>query len=419
MTGLAISFPQLVNGPTTLRRFELADAAAFAALHQDPLNVKWTGSQRDMDTARAANYIAGNLAAGWDSGEHLRFAVVEQLAGQPEVVGTVSLHDVFSTGHGATTGGAAGLGIKMLPQGRGTGSAARAVELLCSWAFDTLGLEFLHWRSATANVAGVALARRCGFVAGAPIPGYGHVDSSVADGVILTLSAAQWATQQGATSQLATPLAATPLAATSAPERDPGELGSTATVPELRTDTVVLRALTMADAATLVECCRDAESIRWTTIPLDYSLEHAESFIREIVPQGWQSQKVLTFGVAVPATNALLGTVDLQCKIPGSAAIGINIAPGARGTGAAETAVRLLLDYAFEQLSLRYVRWHAVVPNWGSRKLAWKLGFAFDGELRGSYNDRGTARDEWVLSLAASEPRTPQQPWAGPAPVTR
>ena len=59
------------------------------------------------------------------------------------------------------------------------------------------------------------------------------------------------------------------------------------------------------------------------------------------------------------------------------------------------------------------------VEEWGSRKLAWKLGFHFDGQLRGGYNDRGTPGDRWVLSLAAGEPQAPQEPWTGPAPVNR
>lgn len=404
MSGSATSHthPQLVHGSTTLRRFDISDAAAFAAIHQDSVNVMWTGSQRDMDAARAADYIAGPLAAGWESGGQLRFAVVEELAGEPTVVGTISLQDVFSTRNGAEAGGSASVGIKMLPQGRGTGSAGRAVRLLCGWAFGTLGLEYLHWRSAVLNTAAVALARRCGFVPGTPIPGYGHVAARLCDGVMLTLTAAQWAVQM-------------PRNHTDAQ----GALVATPVVPQLRGERVLLRALTMADAPALVRCCRDEASVRWTTVPLDYMLKHAETFINEVVPKGWRSGSVLTFAMADPATDVLLGTVDLQCKIPGAAAVGINCAPHARGTGAAEAAVRLLLDYASEQLALQYVQWHALVPNWGSRKLAWKLGFAFDGELRGSYNDRGTPRDEWVLSLAAAEPRVPQLPWTGPAPTTR
>ncbi|MFC8302120.1 GNAT family N-acetyltransferase [Specibacter sp. NPDC057265] len=381
--------PRLTAGTTTLRRFETSDAAAFAAIHRDRENVRWTGSVPDMDAEAAAAYIDGNLAAGWDSGKQLRLAVAEHLGGADTVVGTVSLQEVFST----RPGGSAAVGIKMLPQGRGTGSAARAVELLCRWAFDGLGLEYLHWHSAATNYPGLALARRCGFVAGAPIAGWGHEAGRVVDGVILSLDAAQWAARNG---QAAGPA-----------------------VPELRADTVVLRALTMADAPALIGFCRDPESVRWTTVPLDYTLAHAQAFIGHLVPEGWRTGKVLTFAVADPASNALLATVDLQCRIPKAAAVGINVGPTARGTGIAEAAVRVLLEYAFGELGLDFVHWHAMVPNWGSRKLAWKLGFAFDGELRGSHNDRGTPRGQWVLSLAAGEPRTPQLPWTGPAPATR
>ncbi len=67
------------------------------------------------------------------------------------------------------------------------------------------------------------------------------------------------------------------------------------------------------------------------------------------------------------------------------------------------------------QLNLRYLYWRAVVPNWASRKLAWKLGFRFDAELRGFLDDRGTAADAWILSLAHGDVGAPAAPWDGPA----
>lgn len=382
--------PRLGGTPTLLRRLTAADAPAFAAINRDPLNVKWAASEADMDTPRAVELIEGYIASGWTSGNQLRFAVVEQRDGAEEVIGTLSLQDVFST----DGGGSASVGIKMLPAGRGTGSAGRAVELLCTWAFEELSLEILHWRSTAGNDASTGLAARSGFRQAAHIPGYGHVDGKVSDGVILSQTAAQWAARD-------TPLDLAPV------------------VPVLRNDTVVLRALTMADAPVLVENCINDEAVRWTTVPLGYTLDHAAFFIKEFTPDGWKSGKILTFAVADPATDMLLGAVDLQCKKPGIAAIGLNFGEHARGTGAAEASVRLLLDYAFNQLNVQWVHWHALVPNWGSRKLAWKLGFHFDGQLRGGYNDRGTPGDRWVLSLAAGEPQTPQEPWTGPGPVNR
>lgn len=396
MLDLPTAWPVLSDGPTALRRFSAEDAPAFAAMHRDTENVRWTASDAAMDGARAAELIAGSIAHGWDSGTYFRFAVEEESDSGQNVVGTLSLHDIFST----SGGGSASIGIKMLPAGRGTGSAGRAVELLCSYAFGNLGLEVLHWRTTAGNARSRALATRCGFVLAAEIPGYGHFEGQVADGLVFSLSSAQF--------------------------RDPAQdvpasttLDVQPVVPVLQSETVVLRALTMEDAPKLVENCRNLEAVRWTTVPLNYTDEHAETFIRSITPDGWSTGKTLTFAVADPDTDQLLGVVDLQCNNPGTAAVGINFGPDARGTGAAAAAVRVLLDYAFNQLNLSYVHWSAMVPNWGSRKLAWKLGFNFDGEIRGDYNDRGTPADRWVLSLAATDPQTPQQPWAGPGPLSR
>ncbi|AIY03866.1 MULTISPECIES: GNAT family N-acetyltransferase [Arthrobacter] len=388
--------PVLGDGRTTLRRFTTADADAFAAIHGDPLNIKWTASDAAMTVRAAGELIDGSIAAGWEDGRYLRFAICEKFDGVPEVVGTLSVQDIFST----LDGGSASVGIKMLPAGRGTGTAQRAIELLCGYAFGNLGLEILHWRTTDGNTASAELAKRCGFVLAAQIPGYGHVAEQVADGLMFTQSREQFASSTH-------------------PAPEPVPLDMTAVVPVLRNDAVVLRALSMADAPVLVENCVNPEAVRWTTVPLGYTMEHAEYFINTITPDGWRTGETLSFAVAHPATDELLGTVDLQCKNPGAAAIGINFGAHARGTGAAEAAVRLLLDYAFNQLNLSWVHWTALVPNWGSRKLAWKLGFHFDGHIRGDYNDRGTPSDRWILSLAAGDERTPQEPWTGPAPRNR
>lgn len=388
--------PILSDGRTTLRRFTTADAAALAAIHRDPVNIKWTASDATMSEPAAGALINGSIAAGWAEGSYLRFAICEKLDGGPEIVGTLSLQEIFST----LDGGSASVGIKMLPTGRGTGAAQRALELLCGYAFGNLGLEILHWRTTDGNTASAALAKRCGFVLAAQIPGYGQVDERVADGLMFTQNREQF------TSSIHP-----------APEAVP--LDITEVVPVLANDTVVLRALSMADAPVLVENCINPEAIRWTTVPLGYTMEHAAYFINTITPDGWRTGETLSFAVANPVTDELLGTVDLQCKNPGAAAVGINFGAHARGTGAAEAAVRLLLDYAFNQLNLSWVHWTALVPNWGSRKLAWKLGFHYDGHIRGDYNDRGTPSDRWILSLAAGDVRSPQEPWTGPAPRNR
>ncbi|PYI37432.1 hypothetical protein CVS30_15525 [Arthrobacter psychrolactophilus] len=384
------SNPVLSDGVTTLRRFQVRDAEAFAAIHRDPLNIQWTGSVATMDAAQALGFIEGHIAAGWESGTGLRFAITEIIAGTSQVVGTLSLQDVVST----AAGGSAHVGIKMLPSGRGTGAAQRAIELVCGYAFGNLGLGYLHWICTEGNRGSMSLAQRCGFQQLAHIPGFARVADEVAGGLIFSQTAARWHAREQS-------------------------LDLAPVVPVLHGEKVLLRALTPADAPALVRNCRDLAAIRWTTVPLEYSSEHADYFIKTVVVDGWRTGETLTFAVASVDTDELLGTIDLQSKHPGVAAVGINIGPEARGTGAAEEAARLLLDYGFTHMNLSFIHWGAMVPNWGSRKLAWKLGFSFSGCLRGGYNDRGTPADLWQLTLAAGDPQTPQEPWTGPAAINR
>ncbi|GAA4656197.1 GNAT family N-acetyltransferase [Arthrobacter cryoconiti] len=400
--------PVLREGSTAVRRFTAADAASFAAIHRDGLNIKWAGSDANMDLVKAAQLIEGPVADGWKTGLSLRFAVVDELDDVEQVVGTISLADVNRTADGGT----ASVGVKMLPAGRGRGSASRAIKLLCAYAFKQLGLEVLHWRTTVGNTASKMLAERCGFVLAAQVPGFGHVDGHIADGWLFAQTRPQWSrTQDRDKFGEAQHSARVPTSM--------GDLPIELSVPRLEQDNVVLRALHRGDAEKLVINCADAQAVRWTTVPLNYTAEHAEYFINTVVVDGWRSGATLTFAVAERASDRLLGTVDLQCKNPGSAAVGINFGPDARGTGSAEIAVRMLAAYAFDQLNFSYLHWSAMVPNWASRKLAWKLGFTLEGQIRGEYNDRGTPADHWVLTLASTDLRTPQVPWSGPAAPAR
>lgn len=187
-------------------------------------------------------------------------------------------------------------------------------------------------------------------------------------------------------------------------------------VPTLSDGLITLRALAANDVGALTENCRDQAAVRWTTVPLDYTAAMARDFIQAYVPAGWREGTEQNFAVASADRDALLGTIGLHRMRPGTAEVGINMGPGARGTGAAEAAVRLLVDYAFDQLNLQYLFWQALVPNWASRKLAWKLGFTDPVTIRGFSTDRGVPADTWILALAVGDRYRPRQSWDGPIP---
>jgi RimJ/RimL family protein N-acetyltransferase len=179
--------------------------------------------------------------------------------------------------------------------------------------------------------------------------------------------------------------------------------------PTLTDRIVTLRAHRDDDVQGVVEQSVDPDSVRWTTVPTPYGVEDAQTFVREVMPGGWASGR---WGFAVESEGRYAGTVELRDDGGGRAEIAFGSHPWARGTGTMERACRLLLDWGFTERGIRTVVWHAHVGNWPSRRLAWRLGFSFDGTLRGFVRHRDDQLvDAWSGTLLVTDARMPRSPW--------
>jgi RimJ/RimL family protein N-acetyltransferase len=181
------------------------------------------------------------------------------------------------------------------------------------------------------------------------------------------------------------------------------------TAPTLTDGTVTLRAHRPDDAQGVFEQCQDPISQEWTTVPLPYSPADARSFVTERMPAGWAEGTAWGFAVEVDGRYA--GTVELRDEGEGRLEVAFGSHPWVRGTGAMERAVRLLVDWGFEDRQARVVVWRANKGNWPSRKLAWRLGFTVEGTVRASLPQRGELRDGWVGTLLPADPREPAGTW--------
>jgi RimJ/RimL family protein N-acetyltransferase len=185
-------------------------------------------------------------------------------------------------------------------------------------------------------------------------------------------------------------------------------------VPLLSDGVVTLRAHTSTDARGSYEQCQDPLSQAWTTVPLPYSMADAREFVEGIVPQGWREDRDYAFAVEAPDDDGTLryaGTVSLRPEGSRRAEIAYGSHPWCRGRGVMERALRILLDWGFDELDLAMVIWWANRGNWASRKLAWRLGFTMDGAVRSWLPQRGELRDAWVGSLLPTDKREPRSDW--------
>jgi RimJ/RimL family protein N-acetyltransferase len=193
-------------------------------------------------------------------------------------------------------------------------------------------------------------------------------------------------------------------------------------------DRITLRPHRPADAEAVLEACSDAETQRWTSVPSPYTRADAEAFVSGAAPNLAEGTLALAIEAVDDATGAprYAGSLTLR-RSGGAGGLGFSLAPWARGRGVMSRAVRLLLQWAFDEpdtadearggAGLDVVHWEAFVGNWASRRVAWACGFRVEGTVRGFCLQRGERHDAWVGSIVRGDPMAPSTPWLEAATV--
>ncbi|MFJ2164426.1 GNAT family N-acetyltransferase [Streptomyces griseofuscus] len=175
----------------------------------------------------------------------------------------------------------------------------------------------------------------------------------------------------------------------------------------LRTDRLVLRPFTAADAQDTQASCADALTQRWLPLPRPYTLDAATAWCTSISHGLRESGDGIHFAVTDTRTDRLMGTVRLKKTDwrGRTSEIGYWVSPWARGHGIAAEATRALAhwaltDHRFERLELR-----AATANTASRKTALAAGFRHEGILRNAGFVHDGRVDLVLFSLVADDLR--------------
>ncbi|KAD4007192.1 GNAT family N-acetyltransferase [Arthrobacter yangruifuii] len=181
-------------------------------------------------------------------------------------------------------------------------------------------------------------------------------------------------------------------------------------IPVLRDDTLLLRPHTMADLDAVHARCVDPLSVRWTTVPLDYTPEMAREYLEIIsVPQD------NTVSWALDVDGSYAGTIDLRFQGAASGSLGFVVSPEFRGRALMSRAVRLAVNHAFGVLDWSVVTWTANAGNVASYKAVWRCGFPQPIAVPYLLNHRGEMVEGWISSLASGDPQEPALSWADAA----
>lgn len=184
-------------------------------------------------------------------------------------------------------------------------------------------------------------------------------------------------------------------------------------VPVLSDGVVTIRAHTPADIDGMLEMAVDPEMVKWTSVTTPHTREMSEDFALRIIPRGWDEGTNRIW--AIEANDAdgkarFAGNVDIR-QTP-VADIGFALHPWARGQGLMARAVRLAVDWAFNEGGIEIVHWRSHVGNEASLRIAHSTGFTLHGTIPGCLIERDKVLDAWTASIQFGDAPVAVSSWA-------
>jgi RimJ/RimL family protein N-acetyltransferase len=172
---------------------------------------------------------------------------------------------------------------------------------------------------------------------------------------------------------------------------------------ELRDDGVVLREWRMDDAPAIEAACQDPEIAYWIPfIPRPYTLSDAEEYLAACLESGDERRP---FAIVDADSDELLGSIDMGVNSLGYRGhIGYWVVAAARGRGVCTRALRMLSQWALDDLHLERLELITDPENAASQRVAEKVGFHREGILRAHLrHPDGRLRDSVMFSLLPGE----------------
>lgn len=173
--------------------------------------------------------------------------------------------------------------------------------------------------------------------------------------------------------------------------------------PPLVGDRVVLRPFEIADAAAIVESCRDPDIPRFTMMAEGLTVAEARTWIEQ--GHEWWPRGVARFAITVEPDDRCVGQVGMQFVLAARRAEAFYwLDRSARGRGIATEALDVVTRWAFRDHGV--VRVHLVThpENERSQRVAHRCGFVREGVLRAWEPVKDQQPDVVMWSRLATDP---------------
>lgn len=176
-------------------------------------------------------------------------------------------------------------------------------------------------------------------------------------------------------------------------------------LPNLRTERLHLRSMTLADAEDLAERRSDPVTAEFQSWIAPYPVERARALIAEVTehsgptPGAWYQMAIERL-----EDSRVVGDVAVYLGENGKTAeVGYTLHAWARGEGYATEAATALIDFLVDVVGVHRIEATTHPDNISSHRLLGRLGFTAEGVKRESYWVGDVVTDDAIFGLLARE----------------
>ena len=177
-------------------------------------------------------------------------------------------------------------------------------------------------------------------------------------------------------------------------------------IPTLHYGRITLRRPAQEDVEPIFEACQDPLIPRFTTVPSDYTILHAQNFV-DRTQESLELERELPFVISFDAADGMrfAGVVSLHTinTYNHCAEIGYWMHPSMRGQGIATTAARMITNLGMTSIGFRRIEGVVDTDNIASQKLLIKAGFEREGVLKKKVTREDGSQIDMVVLAATSD----------------
>ena len=168
--------------------------------------------------------------------------------------------------------------------------------------------------------------------------------------------------------------------------------------PQLNTERLVLRQLTIADTAAIVDLRNNEIVNQYLGRPKTTTTDEALIFIDKIT-QGINNNESMYWVIALKENNHLIGTICLWNIIAADdkAEIGYELHPDLHGKGMMQEALKAVIDFGFNEMQLKVITAFIVAANIASIRSLERNNFKVD--TTGKYADAEEMEGNFIYVL--------------------